>query len=119
MTTIRSREGVGGSIISFSLSLHSPYSPPLPFHLISSHLSLSHTLTHSYTHIRTHTLILTVIFDRPQALMKQWEKYVQKTKTEKESIPTFDKVLLSSELVLDNHGQLQEINRLAGENEVR
>ena len=50
--------------------------------------------------------------------MKQWEKYVQKTKGEKESIPSYDKVLKSTELVLDNHGQLQEINRVAGENEV-
>ena len=50
--------------------------------------------------------------------MKQWEKYVQKTKGEKESIPSYDKVLVSSELVLDNQGQLQEINRLAGENSV-
>ena len=50
--------------------------------------------------------------------MKQWEKHIQKTKGEKESIPSYDKVLLSSELVLDNHGQLQEINRVAGENEV-
>ena len=50
--------------------------------------------------------------------MKQWEKYIQKTKGEKESIPSYDKVMQSSELVLDNHGQLQEINRLAGENEV-
>ena len=53
-----------------------------------------------------------------QALMKQWEKYIQKTKGEKESIPSYDKVMQSSELVLDNQGQLQEINRLAGENEV-
>ena len=50
--------------------------------------------------------------------MKQWEKYIQKTKGEKESIPSYDKVLVSSELVLDNQGQLQEINRLAGENSV-
>lgn len=50
--------------------------------------------------------------------MKQWEKYIQKTKGEKESIPSYDKVMQSSELVLDNQGQLQEINRLAGENEV-
>ena len=50
--------------------------------------------------------------------MKQWEKYVQKTKGEKGNIPSYDKVMQSSELVLDNHGQLQEINRLAGENEV-
>ena len=50
--------------------------------------------------------------------MKQWEKYIQKTKGDKESIPSYDKVMQSSELVLDNQGQLQEINRLAGENEV-
>ena len=50
--------------------------------------------------------------------MKQWEKYIHKTKGEKECIPSYDKVLQSTELVLDNHGQLQEINRLAGENDV-
>ena len=51
--------------------------------------------------------------------MKQWEKYIQKIKGEKESIPSYDKVMKSTELVLDNHRQLQEINRVAGENEVR
>ena len=51
--------------------------------------------------------------------MKQWEKYVQEGKGEKGSIPSYDKVMLTSELVLDSQGQLQEINRLAGENEVR
>ena len=50
--------------------------------------------------------------------MKQWEKYIQKTGGDKDSIPAYDKVILSSELILDNHGQLQEINRLAGENDV-
>ena len=33
-------------------------------------------------------------------------------------IPSVDKVLHSSELVLDDQGKLREVNRVAGENEV-
>ena len=54
-----------------------------------------------------------------QALIRQWEQYaadVKKVKGESVSIP--DKVLSSTELVLDEDGQLQELNRVYGENEV-
>ena len=54
--------------------------------------------------------------------MKQWEKYageVSKVKGQKVTLPVYDKVLLSTELVLDDQGQLREGNRVHGENEVR
>ena len=41
---------------------------------------------------------------------------MKKVKGEKVPIP--DKVLSSTELVLDEDGQLQELNRVYGENEV-
>ena len=55
----------------------------------------------------------------PQGLIRQWEQYaadVKKVKGERVSIP--DKVLSSTELVLDEDGQLREVNRVYGENEV-
>ena len=55
----------------------------------------------------------------PQGLIRQWEQYaadVKKVKGEHVSIP--DKVLSSTELVLDEEGQLRELNRVYGENEV-
>lgn len=54
--------------------------------------------------------------------MRQWDKYakeVSKVKGEKVNKPDFDKVLLCTELVLDDQGELQEVNRVSGENEVR
>ena len=41
---------------------------------------------------------------------------MKKVKGERVSIP--DKVLSSTELVLDEEGQLREVNRVYGENEV-
>ena len=35
------------------------------------------------------------------------------------ALPSIEKVLLSTELVLDEHGKLREVNRVAGENEVQ
>ena len=54
--------------------------------------------------------------------MKQWEKYageVSRVKGQKVTLPSYDKVLISTELVLDDQGQLREGNRVHGENEVR
>ena len=54
--------------------------------------------------------------------MKQWEKYageVCRVKGQKVTLPSYDKVLISTELVLDDQGQLREENRVHGENEVR
>ena len=54
--------------------------------------------------------------------MKQWEKYageVSKVKGQKVTLPVYDKVLLSTELVQDDQGQLREGNRVHGESEVR
>ena len=54
--------------------------------------------------------------------MRQWDKYAQvvsKVKGERVTKPSYDKVLLWSELVLDDQGELQEVNRVSGENEVR
>ena len=54
--------------------------------------------------------------------MKQWEKHVGEVKRcvgEKVMLPSYDKVLKSTELVLDDQGELREVNRVAGENEVR
>ena len=38
---------------------------------------------------------------------------------ERVKLPSYDKVLLWAELVLDEQGELQEVNRVHGENEVR
>ena len=54
--------------------------------------------------------------------MKQWEKYageVSRVKGQKVTLPSYDKVLISTELVLDDQGQLREGSRVHGENEVR
>lgn len=54
--------------------------------------------------------------------MKQWEKYageVSRVKGQKVTLPSYDKVLISTELVLDDQSQLREGNRVYGENEVR
>ena len=54
--------------------------------------------------------------------MKQWEKYageVSRVKGQKVTLPSYDKVLILTELVLDDQGQLREGNRVHGENEVR
>ena len=54
--------------------------------------------------------------------MKQWEKHageVSRVKGQKVTLPSYDKVLISTELVLDDQGQLREGNRVHGENEVR
>ena len=53
--------------------------------------------------------------------MKQWEGYigeVKKSTGEKLALPSYEKVLKSTELVLDDQGELREVNRVAGENEV-
>ena len=54
--------------------------------------------------------------------MRQWEKHVSainKVKGQKATLPSYDKVLMATELVLDDQRELQEINRVHGENEVR
>ncbi len=53
--------------------------------------------------------------------MKQWERYigqVRRSRGDKLTLPSYDKVLKSTELVLDDQGVLREVNRVAGENEV-
>lgn len=58
-----------------------------------------------------------------QALIKQWERYAgevgRREGHERVKLPSYDKVLLWAELVLDEQGELQEVNRVHGENEVR
>ena len=54
--------------------------------------------------------------------MKQWEKYageVSRVKGQRVTLPSYDKVLISTELVLDDQSQLREGNRVHGENDVR
>ena len=54
--------------------------------------------------------------------MKQWEQYAGKMSQymgERVPLPSMDQVLVATELVLDNQGKLREVNRVAGENEVR
>ena len=56
-----------------------------------------------------------------QGMMKQWEGYigeVKRSRGEKLALPSYEKVLKSTELVLDDQGELREVNRVAGENEV-
>ncbi|XP_064397695.1 acetyl-CoA carboxylase-like isoform X2 [Halichondria panicea] len=56
-----------------------------------------------------------------QGVMKQWERYigqVRRSRGDKLTLPNYDKVLNSTELVLDDQGVLREVNRVAGENEV-
>ena len=43
---------------------------------------------------------------------------VCKVKGQKVTLPVYDKVLLSTELVLDDQGQLREGNRVHGENDL-
>ena len=65
------------------------------------------------------SLSLSLSLSFSQALIRQWEQYaadVKKVKGELVSIP--DKVLSSTELVLDEDGELQDVNRMYGENEV-
>ena len=58
----------------------------------------------------------------PQALLRQWKLYedeVNKVKGQpKVVLPSPDKVLMATELVLDDQGELVEVNRVHGENEV-
>jgi len=54
--------------------------------------------------------------------MRKWEKYAgerSKAGGDRTTIPAVEKVLLSTELVLDQNGKLREVNRVAGENEVK
>ena len=54
--------------------------------------------------------------------MRQWEKHaaeINRVRGQKTILPSPDKVLTSTELELDEQGQLQEVNRVPGENEVR
>ena len=54
--------------------------------------------------------------------MKQWEKYaskVSKVRGQKVTLSVYDKVLMSTELVLDDQGRLREGNHVHRENEVR
>ncbi len=48
--------------------------------------------------------------------MRQWEGH--RARGDKGTLPNLDKVLQSIELVLDDQGELREVNRVAGENEV-
>ena len=53
--------------------------------------------------------------------MRRWEKYAGETSKgggDRVTIPSIEKLLLSTELVLDQNGKLREANRVAGENEV-
>ncbi len=57
--------------------------------------------------------------------MRRWERYAgERSKAgggggDHISIPSVEKVLQSTELVMDRNGKLIEANRVAGENEVR
>ena len=58
--------------------------------------------------------------------MKQWEHHAGargrgrgRGAGERVQLPSLDKVLLCAELVLDEQGEMQEVNRVHGENEVR
>ena len=44
---------------------------------------------------------------------------MNKAEGDKVTMPSVDQVLRASELVLDSQGKLREVNRVAGENEVR
>ena len=83
---------------------------------------MCHSLTlkvFSYTTITSRGAVLISCL---QSLIKQWEKYageVSRVKGQKVTLPSYDKVLISTELVLDDQGQLREGNRVHGENEVR
>ena len=53
--------------------------------------------------------------------MRRWEKYageMSKGGGDRVTTPSMEKLLLSTELVLDQNGKLREANRVAGENEV-
>ena len=50
--------------------------------------------------------------------MKQWDNYAGEVKGEKVALPSYDKVLMSTELVVDDQNRIQEVNRVHGENEV-
>ena len=57
-----------------------------------------------------------------QCLVRKWEKYAgerSKAGEDRITVPAVEKVLLSTELVLDQSGKLREANRVAGENEVK
>jgi len=51
-----------------------------------------------------------------QALKSSWKEYRQRNGLKDEE--PADNLLTSIELVLDNHNQLVELNRMPGENEV-